>query len=502
LSARPICYLAAFALWALPTQAGAQSASTPAPEVLRVTRTADDGGEGSLRWAIERNNTAPGRFRIEIAPAGAAPQVIKPASPLPAIKGPVAIEGAAWKRSGEFTILDGSGYIEDKGAQTCPGAVAGQYGTNVRTTTNPGLALVDTQGVEISGLEIRNFCIGVLIHRSSGNSIHDNRIVANRGGAGVMLTGDDGNGNPTATTTVHNKVQRNEFLDNGDGLELTRGAAFNLVADNVFRSTSANPEPSQGIEILLGNDNVVVSNRFEGYSDGLQINWGHRNYIAANIFTNNTFGLSLSGADNVIDGNVIYGNAVGIAVRPAPDMTMAWVSRNAIYGNGQKIERCFAGGSCDPDLRKGGIVFGLPSGEHERYVGKRGTGVAPTPGSLAKICPDGAPNCQAPPNGGLAAPTLERGRKSAGGFAVQGQLRGKPLSRFTVEVFGNRAPGSGEGEMFLGDVVTTSDAEGQGRFSLTVDASKLAAPPVSFTATLTSADGATSEFSQPIALSE
>jgi 3-dehydroshikimate dehydratase len=92
LSARPICYLAAFALWALPTQAGAQSASTPAPEVLRVTRTADDGGEGSLRWAIERNNTAPGRFRIEIAPAGAAPQVIKPASPLPAIKGPVTIE--------------------------------------------------------------------------------------------------------------------------------------------------------------------------------------------------------------------------------------------------------------------------------------------------------------------------------------------------------------------------------------------------------------------------
>jgi 3-dehydroshikimate dehydratase len=300
--ARPIRYLAAIALWALPIQAGAQS--QPALEALRVTRTADDGAEGSLRWAFERNNTAPGRFRIEIAPAGQAPHVIKLASPLPAIKGPVAIEGAAWKRSGEFIVLDGSGYIEDKGPQTCPGAVPGQYGTNVRTTTNPGLALVDTQGVEISGLEVSNFCIGVLIHRSSSNSIHDNRIVANRGGAGVMLTGDDGNGNPTATTTVHNKVLRNEFLDNGDGLELTRGAAFNLVADNVFRSTDANPEPSQGIEILLGNDNTVVSNRFEGYSDGLQINWGHRNYIAANIFTNNTFGLSLSGAGNIIDGNV------------------------------------------------------------------------------------------------------------------------------------------------------------------------------------------------------
>jgi len=501
-SARPIRYLAAIALWTVPNHAGAQSPSTATPEVLRVTRSADDGGEGSLRWAIERNNAAPGRLRIELDPAGQPPHVIKLASPLPAIKGPVAIEGAPWKRSGEFVALDGSGYIEDKGPQTCPGAVAGQYGANVRTTSYPGLALVDTQGVEISGLEIRNFCIGVLIHRASGNSIHDNRIVGNRGGAGVMLTGDDGNGNPTATTTVHNKVQRNQFLDNGDGLELTRGAAFNLVADNVFRSTDANPEPSQGIEILLGNDNVVVSNRFEGYSDGLQINWGHRNYIAANIFTNNAFGLSLSGAGNIIDGNVISGNAVGIAVRPAADMTMASISHNAIYGNGQKIERCFAGGSCDPDIRKGGIVFGLPSGEHERFVGKRGTGVAPAPGSLAKICPDGAPKCQAPPNGGLAPPTLERVRKHAGELIVQGELRGKPRARFTVEVFGNRVAGSGEGEMFLGDVAATSDAEGRGRFSLTVDAAKLATLPASFTATLTSADGATSEFSRPVALSE
>jgi 3-dehydroshikimate dehydratase len=501
-SAHPIRYFAAIALWALPNHADAQGPATAAPEVLRVTRTADDGGEGSLRWAIERNNAAPGRSRIELDPAGQAPHVIKLASALPAIKGPVVIEGAPWKRSGEFVVLDGSGYIEDKGPQTCPGAVAGQYGANVRTTTYPGLALVDTQGVEISGLEIRNFCIGVLIHRASGNSIHDNRIVGNRGGAGVMLTGDDGNGNSTATTTVHNKVQRNEFLDNGDGLEVTRGAAFNLVADNVFRSTAANPEPSQGIEILFGNDNVVVSNRFEGYSDGLQINWGQRNYIAANIFTDNTFGLSLSGAGNSIDGNVISGNAVGIAVRPAADMTMAWISRNAIYGNGQKIERCFAGGSCDPDIRKGGIVFGLPSGEHERYAGKRGIGVAPPPGSLAKMCPDGAPNCQAPPNGGLAAPTLGSVRKRAGELIVQGELRGKPLSRFTVEIFGNRAAGSGEGEMFLGEVATASDAEGRGRFSLTVDAAKLATMPASFTATLTSADGATSEFSQPVALSE
>ena len=165
-----VAHAAALLLLCLPADAGAQTAppATGATEVLRVTSYADS-GEGSLRWAIERNNTAPGRFRIEITPVGQAPYVIKPASSLPPIKGPVQIEGAAWKQTGEFIAIDGAGYIEDKGMQTCPGAVPGQYGANVRTTSHPGLALVDTQGVEISGLEIRNFCIGVLIHRASGN---------------------------------------------------------------------------------------------------------------------------------------------------------------------------------------------------------------------------------------------------------------------------------------------------------------------------------------------
>src|SRR5262249_59727623 len=104
--------------------------------------------------------------------------------------------------------------------------------------------------------------------------------------------------------------------------------------------------------------------------------------------------------------------------------------------------------------------------------------------------------------GGLAAATRDGVRNRAGDVVVQGERGGKPLSRFTVEVFGNRAAGSGEGEMFLGDVAATSDAEGRGKFSLTIDAAKLAAMPASFTATLTSADGATSEFSQPVALSE
>jgi 3-dehydroshikimate dehydratase len=433
---------------------------------------------------------------------GAAPHVIKPNAPLPPIKGPARIEGAAWKRTGEFIILDGTGYIEDRGPQTCPGAVAGQFGANVRTLSYPGLALVDTNGVDVSGLDIRNFCIGILIHRSSGNVVHDNRIVANRGGAGVLITGDNGNGGSTATTTLHNKLLRNEFLDNGDGAELTRGAAFNLIADNVFRSTPANAEPSQGIEILEGHDNVLTGNRFEGYSDGVQLNRGNRNYLGHNVFTDNTLGLSLTGHDNIIDGNTIFRNKVGIAVRPTASGTMVWLTRNAIYDNGRDIRRCFAGGSCDPDLRRGGIVLGTPGPEHARYVGPRGIGVVVKPESLARICPDGAPDCQPSPNGGIAPPIIERVQRRGGEVLVEGHVQGAPNARFTVEVFVNRQAGGSEGEIFLADASLASDASGRAPFSLTIPVTLHSAVPSSFTATVTSGEGGTSEFSKPVALAE
>ena len=91
-------------------------------------------------------------------------------------------------------------------------------------------------------------------------------------------------------------------------------------------------------------------------------------------------------------------------------------------------------------------------------------------------------------------------RKSGTQLAVQGRLRGTPRSRFTVEVFGNRDKGGAEGEIFLGEAMATTDADGGGIFALTVDAP--AALPASFTATVTSSEGATSELSAPVALSE
>ncbi|HEX8029900.1 MAG TPA: right-handed parallel beta-helix repeat-containing protein [Vicinamibacterales bacterium] len=488
-AAAALCLLAAAVAPVLARQAPASVTA----RLLRVTSTADDGSAGTLRWAIESSNATPTQETIAIELRGRA-SAIALKSALPPVKGPVQIVGAAWKATGEYAVIDGAGYVPGGGAESCPGATPGQSGANVRTMTSPGLQLVDTANVEISGVEVRRFCIGILINRAIGVNIHDNRIAENRGGAGVMLTGDDGQGNPTSTTTIHNAVMRNEFVDNGDGLELTRGAAFNLIADNVFRSTAVNTEPSQGLEILRGNDNIVSGNRFEGYSDGLQINWGDRNYIVANTLTGNTFGLNLTGIGNIVDGNTITGNRIGIVVRPAEPSPVVRLTRNRITGNGQDIRRCEAGGSCDPAMTKGAIVFGVPGLEHDGFVGSRGRGVAPNPSTIQYICPAHAPQCQPAPNQGLSSPAITTALASASDVTVTGTLRGAPTRRYLVELFGNTDPTSAESERFLDSVPASTDASGAATFTMRFNRAHVDGIR-SLTATITSDDGATSPLS-------
>lgn len=468
--------------------------SPPELRPLTVDRYVDDSEPGSLRWAVETNNADPGKYRIEIAAPAQGEPTITLTSPLPPVKGPVVIEGMAWARDGRFTVIDGSGFLQ-RDLRACPGAVEGQYGTNVRTTSSPGLALVDTEGVHLKGLEIRNFCIGVLVLRTSNSEISDSRFVRNIGGAGVMFSGDDGNGGSTSDTTLDNKVLRNVFYENGDALELTRGAAFNLIADNVFDAGADNLEPSQGIEILRGNDNTVVRNEFFNYTDGLQLNWGARNYIGANEFHGNAFGISVTGDANMIAGNEISRNGVGIAVRPEETPRANRISQNSIFDNGQPILRCSAGGSCSETIPRGGIVFGLPGLEHLEYVGSRGMGVALDEAAAPHICSDTntRAGCQPAPQFGLRAPTLATAQPGDGGLAVTGEATGPANTLLTIEVFAGE-PGTSEGERYLGSFTALTSAEGKAEFAGTVPGEAAGA----ITATVTTAAGATSMFSSPV----
>lgn len=451
----------------------------------------DDEEKGSLRWAIQQINAKPSeQNQIVIKAVGSAPYVIKADKALPEIKSPVKITAESWEKSAEFTAIDGSNYIKGTGVEACPGAVAGQFGTNVRTTTLPGLVLRDTQNVQIQGLEIRKFCIGILVNRTSNSVIQNNRIMHNYGGAGIMLTGDDGQGGSTATTTNNNKILNNYLQDNGDGLELTRGAAFNLVANNQFISTSANPEPSQGIEILWGNDNAVIGNTFKNYSDGLQINWGKRNYIAYNDLSHNSIGFNLTGDGNILDSNRVHDNRIGIAIRSEKDANAhISLTKNLIWNNGKDIKRCEAGGSCVANQRLGAIIMDVPALEHANFVGSRGHGVVMDAKSMQHTCekPD-QQNCNAKPNQNIQPPVLkvEKGQLN---ITVQAQ----PNSRYQVEIFANQQKNANEAEQYLGQVVVVTDAQGKANTTW-----KISEKAASMTATVTDINGSTSELSKAV----
>ena len=86
-------------------------------------------------------------------------------------------------------------------------------------------------------------------------------------------------------------------------------------------------------------------------------------------------------------------------------------------------------------------------------------------------------------------------------LAVEGHAEIAAHTGATIELFANSNAGDGEGEIFLGEAPIKSDATGRVTFSMTVNA-PLSSVPTSFTATMTTVEGATSEFSRPVGMSD
>jgi 3-dehydroshikimate dehydratase len=150
---------------------------------------------------------------------------------------------------------------------------------------------------------------------------------------------------------------------------------------------------------------------------------------------------------------------------------------------------------------RGAIVFGVPGLEHASFVGSRGRGVDNDASKRARICTAaGQAGCQPLPNLGQAAPQLTAVQGKGAQRQLTGRFQGVPDTRYQVEVFGNRAATGSEAEWVLGSVEARTDAQGQGSFTFPLGAGTDAAAAGSLTATVTSAQGATSPLSAPLSL--
>jgi 3-dehydroshikimate dehydratase len=470
---------------------------------LTVNKAGDDGSEGTLRWAILRSNAEPGKFRIVLTPPAGGGLVIKPSAQLPAIVGPARIEGP-WTGSGTPTVaVDGSAWLDltltPLGVgipSACPGEVAGQFGPNTRSLRNAGLQVVDSRDVEITGFEVRNFCIGIMSLRSHDNFIHNMRLVGNLGAAGVLITGDDGSAaGGSAGNSTHNVLERNVFLNNTDGLDVARGSSGTIVRTNTF-TIDAGAIASSGIEILSSDNVVLEGNRLDGYATAMQLG-GDGHAITGNTLVNNAIALQMGGTGYKVSGNVVRGNRTGV-VQTTGGTKLNALSNNSIYGNGLDIDRCGPLNGSTNTIPDSGVCLAKEWQTSRVNLSLNGfSGSVPNDG--ASSCSDGSPDCALPQN----YPVLAGSVWQSAGFLVNGTLASRPTAKFSIEFFASHTDGIdqlGEGEVFLGRMDVTSDALGSAVFSFptSTDPLKDGTKKVYFTATATRAsNGQTSEFSRP-----
>jgi 3-dehydroshikimate dehydratase len=464
-------------------------------DVFVVTSTADDGSPNTLRWAVGQNNAHPGANTIQVQPA-TTPFVIKLNSLLPPIIGPAIVTA-----SGPGVALDGGNFIDGNDQASCPGETGG-FGPNVRSLQKPGLAVVDSGNVEISNLEVRNFCIGILLLRSHDNHIHHNTVHHVSGAAGIAVTGDDGTpaGGATVGLSTRNLIEYNRLYETGDGMECTRGTTFTTYQYNVGVELRDRPNVaySQGIECAgNGNDNNIIQfNSFKGYSDGLQMNSASNLTVLGNTLVGNTYGITTSGAGVLIKENLITANRMGVGV--TGNAAHAMITQNRIYGNGV------------PLLSVAGSAGGTTNAASPALIGIDLGVDGVTANDLAASCADGFPDCDAGPNDLQNFPVLATSSSWAadGTIVVNGTLPSRPNASYTLEFFASHAlnrQGFGEGEVYLGSTTVVAGPTGQATFTFhppTGNPLNDGSTMAYFTATAMNGVGSTSEFSAPVQLTK
>jgi 3-dehydroshikimate dehydratase len=504
---------------------GLHESGTDPREVLVVNRATDDNDKGSLRWAITQSNRAPGKYKILFETVAEEPLVIRPRTLLPPIVGPAFISGP-W-HGGSFSanvIIDGSPLLDMSeiagrgsefppdwpwGPRVCPGETSKEgYGPNAHSLKNPALAVVDTHDVEIEGIEIRDFCIGILSLRSHHVNIHHDRFENNLGAAAVVLTGDNGkNGGTVAGASHDNTIEYNYFLNNSDTIDVVRGdmnskIRFNtLVIDGTGQAV-----PSSGVEVSETNSGTLIEgNFFSGFADAIQINKSRvpipypadfAVLVIRNTMTRNTVGVSVGGSQHFLLGNRIYGNRTGIGVRAGG--TGNTLSQNAVYDNGKDFS------SCGPGDEKSGVCLDRHWSTTKVTISLNyPLGTAQTAGDL---CNDGRQGCPV-----QNSPVIDRAAWMLTGVIAEGHLDSRPNQSFVIEFFFSDTAGPGglgEAGEYVGAIKVSTNTEGIARFAL---------PPakihrensrfngdtnIYLTATATSASSrSTSELSSPVLIS-
>jgi hypothetical protein len=460
-----------------------------------VTNT-NDAGAGSLRQAIIDANGMAGADTITFNVSGAGCDgsglcTIVPATGLPTLTGTVLVDGYTQP-----------GALPNTNALGGTNAVLKIVLSGVAASTSPGLTF-NGNASTIRGLVINGFLTGIGPGGSTDSKIQGCFIGVDAAGQTALFNSWGVNGSDGTNLMIGGPLpaDRNLISGNSNGIRLDRfpGSSIqgNLVGTtasgearlgNIFglevaldtgsiailgNVISANGQAISGFGIAVGNTGSPLDRSYL-----IQGNWIGTDATGTVPLGNDGWGIAMSDKNVTVggtaagQGNVIAYNRSGVVYSPGPDGHSP-IRGNNIFSN----ERAFAG---VPGL---GIDLGI-------------NGV--TLNDLGDA--DGSPGANDLQNFPIIASAISAG----GSTTIHGTLNSLANTTFAVDFYANvaclgRPQGYREGQTYLGAADVTTD--GSGNAVIDVDLPVTIDPGAVVTATATSPDDNTSEFSQRLVLS-
>jgi lectin-like protein/CARDB protein len=445
-----------------------------------VVTNVNDTGAGSLRAAITAANAAAGLDTITFAiPATNTPTIAVGAGGLPALTGPVVIDGTT---QGSLVVLNGAGagagtngLTISGGSSTIRGLVIQSFGGNGIQITGAGGNLIEGNliGTNSAGSAASaNAGNGVLIVDVPNNTIGgaaaaSRNVISGNGGEGVRIDGANATGNIIIGNYIGASASGTVDVGNAASGVYIRRAPGNSVIGNVVSGNNG----FAGVAIC-GNTGFCGGGNLGDQTSTAQGNIVQGNFIgtAANgtsFMGNNGYGVSLDGTPDVVVGgqavsarNVIaYSGNAGVVVF-GPGSAGNTIVRNSIHSNtGLGIDLGTAGGG-------DGIVTLNDPGDTDNG-----------------------------PNRLQNFPVLSSAINSGGVTTLVWSLNTTANTQVVVDFFSSQscdATGYGQGQTYLASVTQTTSPSGNLSFSTTLNG---LSDGMILTAVATSAAGGTSEFS-------
>src|SRR5262245_2048340 len=221
-------------------------------------------------------------------------------------------------------------------------------------TTGQGIVLSGRTGVVVRSCRVTGFASGILLERSTGNTLLDNELLESQNGIEILISHDNLVKANVVTPTVEairvaaaraNAIVGNTL--NGEVNSAGNGIVFGGgVTDNTIKGNQVFGFLESGIDLAFGGGNAVLANSFSGNGTGITVLSSDPNTIARNTLSDNVgTGLLVEGNHHVLDGNrALRNGSRGISVA-GRDNT---VTRNtaddnqrdgiAIFGNTNLID--------------------------------------------------------------------------------------------------------------------------------------------------------------------